>query len=255
MMVRYVSQDWINERDPLLSIECLDPVPPKRRLTPEEIIARIRGMAMFPVHMDRLFFAQQNALKLSAGVNKFELQHLPGVEFPVLPGRRRSRFSPGEALIVETDLPKVRPYWNLPRSTTPTSTPPNSRASPPQQHQRCDHGKPSSDGKLRAVIALEDPGVPNWLDTAGFTEGTFWGRWYGCDSTPLPTLKRVPLAKVRDYLPRDTPHVTLQQRAEELRARVRACVSGGGGVVSRFRHANHADTLPSSPGLVPGDPK
>ena len=55
MMVRYVSQDWTNERDPQLSIQCLDPVPPKRRLSPEEIIERIRGMAMFPAHMDRIF--------------------------------------------------------------------------------------------------------------------------------------------------------------------------------------------------------
>ena len=36
--------------------------------------------------------------------------------------------------------------------------------------------------------------MPNWLDTAGYTEGTIWGRWYDCSSTPLPTIKRVPFA-------------------------------------------------------------
>jgi hypothetical protein len=82
--------------------------------------------------------------------------------------------------------------------------------------------KISSDGKLRAVIALEDPGVPNWLDPAGFKQGTVYGRWYDCDSNPLATIKRVPLAKVRDYLPRDTPVVTREQRAAELSERVRA---------------------------------
>ena len=28
------------------------------------------------------------------------------------------------------------------------------------------------DGRLRAVIALEDPGVPNWLDPGGFDNGS-----------------------------------------------------------------------------------
>ncbi len=81
----------------------------------------------------------------------------------------------------------------------------------------------SSDGKFRAVIALEDPGVPNWLDPAGYTEGGIYGRWYDCDSEPLPTLKRVKLAELRDHLPADTPVVTPEERAEELRVRVRAC--------------------------------
>jgi hypothetical protein len=35
MMVRYRSVDWVNERDPQLSIECLDPVPLKARLKPD----------------------------------------------------------------------------------------------------------------------------------------------------------------------------------------------------------------------------
>lgn len=219
MMVRYVSQDWTNERDPQLSIECLDPVPPKRRLSPEEIIERIRGMAMFPAHMDRIFFWQQNDLKQRVGVNKFELQHLKGVEFQYY-WPAAFEFLPGEALIVETDLPKVRPYWNLQLNDPYFNIVEYVyRLSSINGAQ----GKPSSDGKLRAVVALEDPGVPNWLDTAGYTEGTLWGRWYGCDSTPLPTLKRVSLAKVRESLPPDTPHVTPEQRAEELRTRVRAC--------------------------------
>ena len=81
----------------------------------------------------------------------------------------------------------------------------------------------SPDGKLRAVVALEDPGVPNWLDPGGFKEGTIYGRWYGCDSNPTPTLKRVPLADLRKHLPADTPIVTPAERAETLAARVRAC--------------------------------
>ena len=173
-------------------------------------------MARFPANMDKLFFWQQDDLKQRVGINKFEIQNLVGFQFywPAV-----FEFSPGEALIIETDLPKVRPYWNLQLNDPYFNI--------VEYVYRLSSingatGVPSSDGKLRAVVSLEDPGVPNWLDTAGFTEGTLWGRWYDCDSTPLATIKRVPLAKVRDYLPKDTPRITPAQRTEELRARVRA---------------------------------
>ncbi|MCB2080171.1 MAG: hypothetical protein KDE55_21045, partial [Novosphingobium sp.] len=219
MMVRYVSLDWAGERDPQLSIECLDPVAPKARLTPEQIVERIRKMARLPANMDSMFYWQQNDLKQRAGVNKFELQNLMGVEFQYY-WPAAFEFSPGEALIVETDLPEVCPYWNL-QLNDPyfNAIEYVYRLSSTNAH----FARPSSDGKFRAVVSLEDPGVPNWLDTAGFTEGTLWGRWYDCSSTPLPTLKRVPFSKVRDYLPADTPVVTPEQRTEEIRERVRAC--------------------------------
>jgi hypothetical protein len=219
MMVRYVAQDWANERDPQLTIECLDPVPPKRRLTPDEIVQKIRGMAIFPAHMNRLFFWQQDDLKQRAGVNTFELQQLRGVEFQYY-WPAAFEFSPGEALIIETDLPKVRPYWNLqlndPYFNCIEYVYRLSSTNGAMAHV-------ASDGRFYGVVALEDPGVPNWLDPAGYTEGTFWGRWYDCDSTPLPTIRRVPVDKIREFLPADTPQVTPTQRREEIAARVRAC--------------------------------
>jgi len=219
LMVRYISQDWVNERDPRLSIECLDKVPPKARLTPEQIIERIGQMAKFPVNMDRVFFPMQDDLKKRAGVNTFVVEQWAGVEFQAY-WPAAFEFSPGEALIIETDLPEVRPYWNLQIND------PYFNIVEYVYRLSSTNGyfaKVSSDGKFRGVVALEDPGVPNWLDPAGYTEGTLWGRWYDCSSTPLPTLKRVPFDKIRDYLPDDTPHITPEQRAQELRERVRAC--------------------------------
>jgi hypothetical protein len=81
----------------------------------------------------------------------------------------------------------------------------------------------STDGKFRAVIALTDPGVPNWLDPAGYKEGGIYGRWFDCDTNPTPIIKRVKLTALREHLPSDTAVVTPEQRAEELRIRVRAC--------------------------------
>ena len=49
-----------------------------------------------------------------------------------------------------------------------------------------------ADGSVRFVIAHRDPGVPNWLDTAGHDVGTVGVRWVGPDVVDvLPTTRVV----------------------------------------------------------------
>ena len=77
-----------------------------------------------------------------------------------------------------------------------------------------------SDGKYRVVISPVDPGVPNWLDTAGRREGVMYYRWNMAERVPgAPVVKRVELAQLRSLLPADTPEVTPAVRAELLRRR------------------------------------
>jgi hypothetical protein len=218
MMVRYRSYDWENERDPQLTIECLSSVPLKPRLSPEQILARIKEMAKFPGRAMKVFFKMQNDIKQRVGINVFEPVRLRGGLSQQIYWPAVFEFEKGEALIIETEMPKVRPYWNIQlndpyfnaiefvyrmsslNATTATI---------------------SSDGKLRAVIALEDPGVPNWLDPAGYKQGTIYGRWYDCDTNPTPIIKRVPLASLAKHLPTDTPKVTAEERKAALQKRIR----------------------------------
>jgi hypothetical protein len=220
LMTRYRSYDWENEVDPVMSIECLDPTGPKPRLTPEQILERIDHMAQMPARCQAMFYAMQNAVRDKVGVNVFDPVILGGsftrqVYLPAV-----YELADDEALIVETELPKQRRYWNF-QLNDPyfNATEYVYRLSSTNGH----FAHVSSDGRFRAVIAQSDPGVPNWLDAAGFSEGTIYGRWYDCDSHPVPTMKRVKLADVRAHLPTDTPVVPPEQRAEELRRRVRAC--------------------------------
>ena len=222
MMIRYRSYDWANERDPQLTIECLDPVAPKPRLTPDEIYARIGEMSRFPKRASKLFLGMQNGVKQRVGVNTFEPTKYAGGLSKQIYWPAVFELEDGEALIIETELPAVRPYWNIQLNDPYFSV--------VEFVYRLSSingatAKIGSDGKLRAVVALEDPGVPNWLDPAGFKQGTIYGRWYDCDSNPLPMLKRVKLAELRDHLPADTPTVSPDARAEELRQRVRAAQS------------------------------
>jgi hypothetical protein len=220
MFVRYRMYDWANETDPLLSIECLEPVPPKPRLTPKQILDRIREMAKFPERKTDLYFPMQNGVMERVGWNVFEPIRMPGALVKQVYWPANFQLDPDEALIIETEIPKRAPYWNIQLND------PYFNALEYVYRLSSTNGamaRLSSDGKFRAVISLDDPGVPNWLDPAGYTEGGIYGRWYDCDSEPVPTITRVKLTELHDSLPANTPSVTPEQRAEELRIRVRAC--------------------------------
>src|SRR3546814_10117697 len=75
------------------------------------------------------------------------------------------------------------------------------------------------DGLFRAVISAQDPGVPNWLDTAGNASGAVQGRWLDCSDKPIPDTRVVKVKDIRKYLPADTPSVTAEQREASIRER------------------------------------
>jgi hypothetical protein len=78
------------------------------------------------------------------------------------------------------------------------------------------------DGKVRIVLALTDPGVPNWLDPCGRTEGTLVMRNYrAVADTTAPDLRVVPLADLPAALHPETPRCSPEQRAEALARRRR----------------------------------
>lgn len=80
-----------------------------------------------------------------------------------------------------------------------------------------------SDGRYHYVIAKNDPGVPNWLDTTGLDEGLFFLRFQGL-TTPiaddeLPAAQLVKVTDLRKVLPADTPNVSPEERRAQLAAR------------------------------------
>ena len=55
----------------------------------------------------------------------------------------------------------------------------------------------AEDGSVRVVIAGQDPGVPNWLDTAGHRRGGLALRWVGASGeVPSPKTRLVPLSEL-----------------------------------------------------------
>jgi len=128
------------------------------------------------------------------------------------------RLEAGQAMIIDTAMPDQVRYWNVQLNDPLWNT------IDWINHQSSLNGGQAvldSDGRFRAVIAIDDPGVPNWLDPAGWLEGSLMLRWTGASSGPEPVLKIVPAAERRAHLPSDTPVVTPEQRDEALRRRRR----------------------------------
>src|SRR5579871_299230 len=109
MMVRFRSYDWANETDPVLSIECLSPVPPKPRLTPDQILTRIQEMAKFPGRKTKLYFPMQNGVKERVGFNVFEPVKYAGALQKQVYWPACFQLEEDEALIIETAMPERRP--------------------------------------------------------------------------------------------------------------------------------------------------
>jgi hypothetical protein len=81
------------------------------------------------------------------------------------------------------------------------------------------------DGTYTCVIAPRDPGVDNWLDTAGIREGYIQVRWQSLDPSitsakgAIVGTQRVSVRELRSALPPETVWVTPEQRRAQLAAR------------------------------------
>lgn len=216
ILVRQRSYDWGNERDARFAIERVDGDPLKPRMPAAQIDGRVQGLVAFAERLTKQWLTHQNRMRERDLVNKLEFFNFAG-------GVRAQQYWDGifeieadEALILETDVPERHVYWNVQLNDPLWNTIEYVyRQSGLNGHQ----ARLDSDGRFRAVLSLEDPGVPNWLDTGGYNVGTLVGRWYGCSTTPMPTLKKVKLREVRKHLPGDTPLVSREQREAALRVR------------------------------------
>jgi hypothetical protein len=220
VLVRQYFSDWVHERPADLVIECLDsrfPAPPVR---PEQITARLDRLSQWLTSGARCW-AEWSAAVLAMPDNT-----LPTMT-PPLEGRGQrgqsygiGKFAcrPDEAVIVEIPVPDCR-YWSVSLldrfwQTVDFAT--------RQSSLNDSQAVPGSDGAVRAVIAHEDPGLANWLDPGGETQGTLFVRYLYPDSVRTPELRRVKLHELADALPAGEPLTTPEQRLVTLAARRRA---------------------------------
>lgn len=220
LMVRLVSSDWSEEEEPTLSIERVDIPVGRPRPPAAELEKRLRSLPDAIDFIALLFMGHVEEFRDEGYVNRFKTYN---VGFGALDGQFYYNayydLADDEALIVESDVPKVCMYRSLilTNETYETTDWYNNHSSLNDAQ-----AGPDSDGKLRIVISAKDPGVKNWLDTAGHPNGIIQGRWTGCDSQPIPSATKVKLGELMDALPDDVATVTIEERQEILRERRRA---------------------------------
>jgi hypothetical protein len=215
--MRRCSCDWIGEVDARVAVNRLDdggadmsPAEIARRFS--DMAAWIEGMIEFDMRLVR-YYREHHGINVLLRSTKIE-------EMGGLPKQAYydgiHEIDDDEALIVETALPRECRYWQILVADDRFSTVDwvNRQSSLNDVQARID-----SDGKFRAVIAKQDPGVPNWLDKADFPWGIIQMRYYHATDFPDAAVTKVPVTDVRRHLPADTPQVTPSERQTQLRVR------------------------------------
>jgi hypothetical protein len=80
----------------------------------------------------------------------------------------------------------------------------------------------NSDGTITYVISGKDPGVYNWLNTAGFNEVYMMHRWQGLPPSPKISVNSqvVKLSDLSKVLPKDTKWITKEEREHQVAERL-----------------------------------
>lgn len=231
IIVREAFYDWTHETPSVLRIEPVGSAP--ATLTPldePEFIRRLGAASRLMKFCHKTFSGGLTEQVLgAAGTNRFLLVDTSKDEHASNPS---AGYVPcvydlkaDEALVIEIDRPKAR-YWNLHLGDVWW------QVTDFTYHQSSLNGHQvafDSDGKARIVIAAQDPGVANWLDTGGISKGVALLRCYFTDNYPTPAARVVNMRDLRTELPADTAMITPMERQTALHERREA-------VMRRYGH-------------------
>lgn len=226
IQVREFWWDWESERGVHLSIERIDDGSVTMRFAGDDFIRRLHlaGRSVEQFILRSLGYAKM-AKKMADGPNRFSL--VSGADGSNRDWGASPRagygfvywdLQPGQALVIDMAEPQAR-YWSLQLMSPFWDTVDfNRHQSGLNGHQAVRDG----DGRMRFVIALEDPGIANWLDPDGLPQGQCQLRTYDGAFDGRPEVRLTTLDKLHEVLPADTARVTADERCEAIRRRSRA---------------------------------
>lgn len=205
LAIRETFTNRSTQRPAALRIERLGPPIATPRLGPAEYVAKLDLATEFFGFVVRACLGMWagsagtvNRLAGAAGAEHVAAQDDPvdthcSTEMVYMGGRWR--LAEDEALVV-TVHPPARPftYWGLTLVNPWAESYDYRFASTCTNNERAVR---AADGTWRLVIAPEDPGVENWLDTGGRREGQMLMRWVLAARPPEPTCQVVPRAALR----------------------------------------------------------
>ena len=220
LTVRHFFYDWDTEVPSSLHIERLgDPVEAAVPAVDADVAVSRQLVALGEFVNDNLeFFLQFGA---AAPANGF----LPPIDRTAMgaaaenkPVIGRWELDPDEALILEVEPPDGV-YWSFSLGNPWWETIHYGRH---QSSLNAHQVAMDVDGLVRVVVCGRDPGVANWLDTAGHSNGAMILRCVRTATAPTPRARLVPFDDIASTLPADTMRVTADERAATIDRRRRA---------------------------------
>jgi len=195
ILLRQTFLDRLSEKPVEVEIECLDADGPPEPLDPARVPGMLMGGALYAMGCAQWFADWVLGFREKAPVNHF---HLPDEENHRLVGGDPNiriwlglwELASDEALLIEATPPQCH-YWNFQLGNIWAESLDYQFR---QVHINSGPAKLRADGSFRLVVAHEDPGLENWLDTAGHHHGTMCVRWVRADSYPEPHCRVVKFA-------------------------------------------------------------
>jgi hypothetical protein len=219
LYIREIFIDWENEQPSRVWIDRLDLEGPPRPLDAPTVAGRFRAMGEYVT--GQLEFWNGYVERIRTRVNRLAAPRATTAEG----GSPDNLYSGGyfrladdEVLLVETEAVPVL-FWSVQLGN-------NWFQSLDYQYRQTSlnsaQAVPDSDGRYRIVVSRTDPGIPNWLDTAGRNEGIIYYRWNTPTRAPgEPLVNVLKRSELEAALPADTPRITPRDRARVLEQRAR----------------------------------
>jgi Protein of unknown function (DUF1214) len=194
ILVRQTFADGTREIAAEVAIECIGATEPPGPLDPAFVPDQLLGGAMYAIGASA-WFADWVA-PWRAEPNRL---HFPDPEHHRLVGGDPNivfqlgywSLGPDEALVVEAAPPRCE-YWNFQLGNIWAECLDKRR--PISRNTATTTYEP--DGSFRLVVAHDDPGHPNWIDTCGHRHGIMGLRWVRAATHPPATVSVVPAASV-----------------------------------------------------------
>ena len=219
VMVRQFFGDWATEEPMRMRIERVGDSSPPPPLTPDALIAGLDATIGWLVEdtnrwADWIDFYRDHPNEFVTGMPEWT-----GGGAQSALGRLLHfcywQVQPDEALVIRVTPPRCA-YWNFELGNYwMNSADYRYRLSSLNSEQAV----MEDDGSVVIVVAHRDPGVPNWLDTAGHTVGLMPQRWVEADSSPTPSATLVPFDDLHTELGPGVRRITDEERREQLRSR------------------------------------
>jgi len=197
ILIRQSFLDRNSEKPVEVEIECLQPHDAPPPLDAARVPGQLMGSAMYAIGCAQWFADWVVDFRNHAPVNSF---HLPDEEQHRKVGGDPNvriwlgewKLAPDEALVIEAKPPKCD-YWNFQIANIWGESLDfvNRRV-----HTNSHTTTYNDDGSWQIVVAHQDPGHPNWMDTAGHDHGIMGVRWVRATEHPEPKTRVVKFSEL-----------------------------------------------------------